>query len=225
MEKSKRAVKLPALIFRDEKGIEAEIAATRSKREEIANTIKALGKSLSDWKGKPDSFEWVLGFALADEYEIDLLEYYQNKNSIPATVRLEKIKEVYNVPDFSHIVAMAKTLFPYGNDFLFSFLNGGNVLAPEVTKEEKEAIIEKHSTYILTEKTWQIYSAIVSLCDYANKINFEVVENGQRPNKILKSRLASAVPHEYTKFLEWEQPEDGTERKKFVPNYERFKNG
>jgi len=224
MEKTKNSAKLPALIYRNEKAIEAEIFNIRDKREAIGTDIKTLTKSLSEWMGKPVSFDWALGFVEANEYERDLLEDFQTRNQIPLTVRLEKIKEVYNVPDFSHIIKQAGLLQRSETAYLFSFIKGENVVIPEVTKAEKEAVIEKHSIYILTEKAWSIYCAIKSLCDYANGINFDVSRDSTGRNKILKSSLLPAVPSEYVKFIDWEHPKEGTQKRRFVPSYENFKN-
>lgn len=224
MEKTKFSAKLPALIHRNEKAIEAEIFIMRDKREEIGNDIKTLTKSLSEWMGKSLPFDWVFGFVEAKEYEIDLLEDFQTRNQIPSTVRIEKIKEIYNVPDFSNIIKQAELLQGYEISYLFSFIKGENVVIPEVTKAEKEAVIEKHSIYILTEKYWSLYCAIKSLCDFANGINFDVYSDPTGRNKIVKTSLLTALPSEYVKFIDWEQPEEGTQKRRFVPIYENFRN-
>lgn len=212
-------VKLPFMIHRDEKAIESEISNLRAGYEGIAANIVELTNALEKWLGKRMGHNWSVWFAWADEHENDLLEQYRTANNIPVSVRTEKIAEVYKVPDYSHILPIARGLSKHDKEYLLEMLNGESVVAPEVTKSEKEAIVEKHTTYIITEGTLTLYLAICSLCDYANTVNLKVAGR----QKITMGALIPAMPTEQKKLVEW-QFDDVAGMKVFAPKYEHFKN-
>lgn len=226
MENSKKTVKLPFLIHRNEKAIEVEISELRSDREAIAQQLRHFVKLVSQWE-KQKKVEGITAYAIdmyLDDCENELLQNWLIEHGInPELVNLDKAKELYNIPDYSHILSAAAAVRRVGSEInLYYDAKGTAIEPPEVSKTEKEAIIEKHSIYIRTEETYRVYIAILTLCEYANIMNLELTYQGGR-NKLAKGDLLTVVPIDYKRFLDLEHPDGKTEKRRFVPKHEAFK--
>ena len=227
MEVSKKTAKLPFLIRRNEKAIEVEISELRSNREAIAQQLRHFVNLISQWESQK-KVEGITQYAIDiyadDECETQLLHHWLIEHGInPELVNLDKAKELYTIPDYSKILTAAKAIQRIGSEIkLYYDPRSTAIEPPEVSKAEKEAIIEKHSIYIQTEETYRVYIAILTLCEYANIINLELTYQGGR-NKLTKGDLLTVVPIDYKRFLDLEHPDGKTEKRRFVPKHEAFK--
>lgn len=229
MKNTKNEVKFPVLVYRDEIGIEAEISSIRQKREHIAEVIRRSLKDLAFSMEKDtievNHFKHDLSIFRkngAKEYEADLLWGFTVDKDIHPDIKIEKIRELFNVPDFSQRIKDLDFLSKLDPEYFESFFDGETIAAPILTKSEKQDIVEKYSVYINTEPTYRIYLAISSLCDFANILNLETYKS-RSDNKISKAGLLQVLPLEFTKMIDSEIGEHG-KKKIMKVKYDLFKN-
>lgn len=229
MKNTKSKVTFPVLVYRDEIGIEAEISSIRQKREHIAEVIRRSLKDLAFSLGKDtveiNVFKNDLSIFRKDgakEYEADLLWGFTVDKDIHPDIKIEKIRELFNVPDFSHRIKDLDYLSKLEPEYFESFFDGETIAAPILTKSEKQDIVEKHSVYINTEPTYRLYLAISSLCDFANILNLETYKS-HSDNRITKGNLIQVLPIEFKKMIDSEIGEHGV-KKIMKVKYDLFKN-
>ena len=221
MQHPKATVKLPFLIYRNEKEIEAEISEIRSKREENAQALREFIMMFCQWDGERKLggiTDYVLSMAFSGTFEEILIETWLVERSISTQhLNLTTARELYSIPDYSHLLKAAERLRCIDNIKQYYDASGTAIDPPEVTKEEKQNIIDSHSFYIRTEAKYRIYSTLLLLCEYANAINFEL----SNCSSISKGNLVTVVPLEYKRFIDAKK-EGNSLKQYFFPKYTAF---
>lgn len=221
-----RPTKYPHLIYRDDKKIESEFQGRRESLDKIADELKSLLSAFSLWSEEQKSVHSLLNLIRAADAEVMLLELYRDRSDIPKTVKIEKIKEVYSVPDYSHIVRAVDRFSNMPESFVLAFFDlvQGAFKRVEMGEEEKNEIVKKYSVFVQDEKGFDLYLALSHLCTSLNLINFSV-SPGLYSNKInmkdLKLCFADLVQF-LTKEMPLERHGDHDTRHLFQINYPAF---
>ena len=218
----------PLLIFRDDDAINREISTARQHRATMAAHLKnlqaALSRFLSDRETYLPNADLVFECIYMDDPKTWLLNKYKIRRELPADIRPEAIQTLFNVPDLSVILDLIQKIKTLESNsrlptHAYTDKEGNCFESPNVTKEEKESIVEKHSIYLTTERGKNLFKAIDLLAAGLNIINFELSPTQSR-NSVGQVDVQSILPLEYRKFIEFEKTE-GT-KFRLVPAFKKF---
>lgn len=222
----KKPSKYPHLIYRNDEAIEDEISTSRAAHETQYQRLKALFEKFEAWTGERATVQTFADFIRSTNPETVLLEIYRQRNSIPNAVKIERIADVYDVPDYSEILNSARSFarMPESDFLAFFDANKRALKRPEFPENEKELIVLRHSVFVQDEHGFDLFTAANYLCKALNLINFNLNEQ-ITTNKINLSHIKTGLPS-IAQFLKMEQPDtpDGYDKKqRFAVNFPAFK--
>ena len=168
----------PYLVKRYDSLIDSKISKIREEREEQAKELNQFKNELLLFRGDSQfSYIDMVTFLESTEPKNYLIGHFIHGQNIgESIIKSDALEQILDIPKYDYLIDFHSSFKNWSREKLNKFYDKRNksFVAPEMTKEEKEAIIELFSIYVKDENQLQQYEELKGFCSTYNRL----IENG-----------------------------------------------
>lgn len=162
----------PVVIHRFDEKINREIYSMRERLEKAAKLLNTLRSALERWYKEEPSFAALMAFLEADSPKDALLVPYVKAAKIGGVnIKPENIESILEIPDYDHILEVHEKLNSYGLEPAWQKwfdTNTKKFAAPELTVEEKNYIVNRHTIWAESEVDLRAFNELKKIKEAQN---------------------------------------------------------